>query len=230
MNWMLFEWKLIVRNKRLQQLFIVSVIFLPLIIYMQFADSILLKEYFILKECFLWAIFATPANLATLAFSMNAIFMEKLVITRGAIFQLLQAKYRLYSMISIALFILFLPSMYLGIKFIELIAAFLFSVGFVFFGLFLTSLSSYRPFNINANYFCNFQGFDAANYFFPILVIMVAVGFIALFYWLFNETVTLIAMSISGLIFMATNKIWLRNISTSFEKSKYRRLECFREK
>jgi len=235
MNWILFEWKLIVRNKRLRQIFIVTGLFLPLLVYMQLADQLQLakswlKGIFLFKEFLFWAVFTVPAtNYAVLAFSMDATFIEKLVITRESIFQLLQAKYRLYSIISIVLFILFLPSMLWGIKFIELIAALLFSIGFVSFGLFWSSLVSYKPFDIKASYFYNFQGFDASNYFFPILVLIVASGFIAFFYWLFNETITLIAMSIIGIIFIVTNKIWLGKISKSFERTKYRRLERFRE-
>jgi hypothetical protein len=197
---------------------------------MQLANEGLIKEAFLFKEFFLWAIFALPANFATFAFSTNAAFIEKQIITPLSIFQLLQAKYRLYCIISIVLFILFLPTIFLGVKIMELVAAFLFSTGFAFFGLFCSSLLSYKPFDIKASSFYNYQGVDAATYFFPILVLIVAVGFTTLFYWLFNETITLIAMSLIGLVFIATNRIWLRKISKSFEKTKYYRLECFREK
>jgi len=229
MKWILFEWKLIIRNKRLIQMFITSVLLLPFIIYTQLATSGLVKEIFLFKEFFLWAMFAMPAHFATLAFSCDAAFIEKLVITRGAIFQQLQAKYKLYAVISLALFILFLPSMFLGVKLIELAAALVFAVGFVFFGLFWTSLYSYKPFNIKASYFYNFQGIDTTNYFSPILVILVAFGFTALFYWIFNETIALIAMSLIGVVFITTNKIWLKQVSANFKKSKYRRLDRFRE-
>ncbi|GHT76186.1 hypothetical protein FACS189463_0770 [Bacteroidia bacterium] len=120
--------------------------------------------------------------------------------------------------------------MLLDVKFMELIAAFLFAVGFAFFGLFYSSLLSYKGFDIKASYFMNYQGADSGNYFFPMVVMLVGVGFIALFDWLSNEIITLIAMSFAGLIFIITNRIWLEKIGKSFEKTKYRRLECFREK
>ncbi|GHT09541.1 hypothetical protein FACS189426_08280 [Bacteroidia bacterium] len=230
MNLILFEWKLIVRNKRLRQLFVVSALLLPLMFYIQLADSTLLKECFVIKECFLWAIFTLPANFATLAFSINASFIEKQVIAPLSIFKILQAKYRLYCITSGVLFILFLPSLFLGIKLMQLVAAFLFSVGFAFGGLFYSSLFSYKPFNIKASYFANYQGFDAGNYFFPMLMVIVALGLLSLFYWFFNEIITLTAMSLTGLVFIATNRIWLGKIGKNFEKSKYHRLECFREK
>ena len=230
MNLIEFEWKLIVRNKRLRQLFIVSKILLPLIIYFQFVNSDLLKGSFLLREFLLWGIFALSANFATFAFSFNATFIEKQLIAPLPVFKLLQAKYRFSCIVSIGLFIAFLPGVFLGIKFIELVAAFLFSVGFVFFCLFWTSLFAYKPFDIKASYFSNYQGYEAGSYFFPMLALLVAFGLNALCYWLFNETVTLITLSFIGLVFIATNSIWLEKISKSFEKTKYRRLERFREK
>jgi hypothetical protein len=180
---------------------------------------------------FLWLLFALPDNFfAALIFSVNASFIEKQLIAPMPIFKILQAKYRLFAIISFLLFVIFLPSMFLGVKFIELAAAFLFATGFLFFALFWTSLTSYKPFDIKATYFYNFQGFDVANYFSPILIIAIAFGLMFLFYWLFNEIITLIFMSLIGLIFISTNTIWLKKISGSFEKTKYRRLECFREK
>jgi len=230
MNWILFEWKLIIRNKRLRQTFIVSVLLLPSIVYMQFVNPIV-QENIMLREWFLWLVFSLPATFfATQTFSIDAMFIEKLVIVHMSIFQLLQAKYRLYSIISVVLFILFLPSMFLEVKLMELVAAFLFSIGFVFCGMFLTSLASYKPFDIKATYFYNFQGFDAGNILFLYLLIIVSMGLTGLLFLLFSETVALIAMSLIGLVFIVTSNIWLKKISTSFEKTKYRRLECFREK
>jgi hypothetical protein len=195
-------------------------------------NSTLLKEpgAFLIRECFLWIIFAIPANFATLAFSINATFIERQIIAPLPVFKILQAKYRLFCIVSVILFILFLPSIFSGIKLTELIAAFLFAAGFGFFGLFLTSLTSYKPFNVKASSFYNFQGFHASNYLSPLLVLMVGVCFTELFYWLFNETITLIAMSLTGIVFIATSRIWLEKISKSFEKTRYRRLERFREK
>ncbi|MDR0865248.1 MAG: DUF5687 family protein [Candidatus Symbiothrix sp.] len=228
MNLILFEWKLIVRNKRLKQMFMMSM-YLYLLFYLQLTISASLKETFLIREFFIWAMFVIPAGFAPIV-NINAAFIEKQLITPLSIFQLFQAKYRLYCIVSIVLFILFLPSLFFGIKLMELVAGLLFAVGFGFLGLFYLSLWAYKPFDIKASYFANYQGFDAGSYFSPILGLMLAFGFTALFYWLFNETITLIAMSLIGLVFIVTNRIWLKKISKSFEKTKYYRLECFREK
>jgi hypothetical protein len=199
-------------------------------VYMQFVSPGLPMEIFVVKELLLWVIIAVPASFATFAFNISAAFIEKQLITPLPIFKLLQAKYRLYCIVSIVLFILLLPTIFFGVKIIELVAALLFSIGFAFFGLFLTSLVSYKPFDIKASSFYNYQGVDTAAYFSPILVLVAAFGLTALFHWIFNETVTLIAMSLTGLVFIATNRIWLRIISEKIGKTKYYRLERFREK
>jgi hypothetical protein len=200
-------------------------------IYVQFINpDSLMMEIFVLKEFFLWGLIALPAHFATFAFSMNAAFIEKQLITPLPVFKLLQAKYRLYCILSIVLFMLLLPTIFLGVKIFELVAALLFSTGFASFGLFLTSLVSYKPFDIKASYYYNYQGVDGGNYFAPLLVMAVALGFTALFYWLFNEIITLIILSLIGLVFILLNKIWLGKISEKFEKTKYYRLERFREK
>ena len=230
MNLVLFEWKLIVRSKRLKQQLIMSAIIFPLIVYLQLMG--MSREVFLLKMFFLWIMFALPANFATFSFGANAAFMDKLLIApAGSIFKILQAKYRLYYILSIVFFVMFLPSMFLGIKLIELIAAFLFAVGLMFFSLFLISLLSHKPFDIKASTTSfNYQEMDVGNMLMPMLVMSLAFGIVALFHWLFNETITLVAMSLIGTVFIATHKIWLKKISKSFEKTKYRRLERFREK
>ena len=229
MNLVLFEWKLIVRNKRLAQMGIATIL-LCFMFYFQLTTSVLQKDIFFIKMCFLLAVFSLPANFASLSFNINATFIEKQLISPVSISKVLQAKYRFFGIIAFVLFVMFLPTIFIGVKLMELVAAFLFAVGFVFFCLFYSSLFSYKPFNIKASAFFNYQGFDAGNYFFPMLVVIVALGFMALFCWLFNETITLIAMSLIGLVFIVTNRIWLEKISKSFEKTKYRRLERFREK
>jgi hypothetical protein len=229
MNLILFEWKLIVRNKRLKQQ-LMLMLWIVAVIYIQFKNSNLLKETFLIKELLLWATFVMSANFATWAFNINAAFIEKQIIAPMSVFKILQAKYRLFCIIASVLFIVFLPSMSLGIKLMELVAAFLFAVGFGFFGLFLTSLFSYKPFDIKASTFFNYQGVNIGNYFFPILVMIVDFCFIILLYNLFNEIITLIVMSLVGLVFIVANSVWLKKISESFEKTKYYRLERFREK
>jgi hypothetical protein len=119
--------------------------------------------------------------------------------------------------------------MFLGIKLFQIIASFLYSTGFIFFGFFSISLLSKKTFDIKATSFYNWQGYDMSSQLYPILIILFAAGFTAFIYWLFGETATYTVMSAIGVTFIATHKIWLDHICRKFEKTKYKRLECFRE-
>jgi hypothetical protein len=202
------------------------------IVYPQFINpESLVKEFFLLKEFYLCAVFMLPATFATFTFGVNSSFIEKQITTPLSVFKILQGKFRFFSIVSICLFVAFLPSLFLEIKILELAAAFLFSVGFVFCGLFFTSLSSYKPFDIKASSFYNYQGSnDAGSVFVQVVVMLIVCGLVALIYLLFNQTVTLIMMSIVGIIFIATNRIWLKFIAQRFEETKYLRLERFNKK
>jgi hypothetical protein len=216
------------RNKRLKQQFIVFMVMIPLMVYMQLLGS-LAQESFLIKGFWFWMIFILPASLAPNSFAINASFIEKQLSMPLSVFEFLQAKYRFFSISSLIFFVLFLPSLFLGIKIMELIATLLFAVGFTYFVLFCSALFSYKPLDIKASSFYNYQGIDAGNFLLPLVVILIALAFSVLSFWLFGENVTLIAMSIIGLFFIATHKIWLKHIATKFEATKYKRLEKFRE-
>jgi hypothetical protein len=229
MSLVLFEWKLIIRNKRLKQQFFAMLLIL-LVFCIQIATNSLVKETFLIREFFLWTAFSISAHLATYTFGINTTFIEKQLTIPLPISKILQAKYKFFFRVSTVFFILYLSSTFLGTKVFEIIAAFLFAVGFGFCGLFCTSLFSYKPFDIKASNFANYQGNDVGSILTPFLVLAVAFGFMAFFHWIFNENVVLIAMSVIGLLFIVTHKIWLKFIADRFGKNKYYRLERFRKK
>ena len=231
MSLLLLEWKLLTRNKRLKQQFILILLFFPFIVYVQLATNSLVQENFLLKELFLFLMFLLPvSNSSLVVFGVNAAFIEKQVTTPLSIYQIIKAKYRFYCIESFLLLIIFLPSLFIGVNIFEITAAFLFAVGFMYFSLFMISLISYKPFDVKSSTFYNFQGIDAGSYIYTILVYVVAFGFMMLFYLLCNETVALIAMSFLGFVFIVTNRIWLGFIARKFEKTKHYRLERFNEK
>ena len=230
MNLLLLEWKLLTGNKRLKQQLIVSMLILPFLIFLQLAYP-QVRESFFRKENLLFLLFVcTIPNFSLIVFCINAAFIEKQVTTPLPIYKIVKAKYRLYCILSLLLFIAFLPSVYIGIKILELAGAFLFCIGFIYFGVFIFSLFTYKPFNVKSSGFFNYQGQTVGMYIYAILLVAVAYGFVALFYFMYNETVALIAMSVIGLVFIATNRIWLGFIAQRFEKTKHYRLERFNEK
>jgi hypothetical protein len=188
--------------------------------------------YFIWRILFLIALLALPGTFyAPLCLTSNASFVEKLLTTNPkALFYSLQAKYYLYCIFSLIMLLSILPSIFIGVKIIEIISSFLFSIGFMHFLLFHCSLLSYQPLDIKSTSFYNLQGLTFLNQFIPILFFTFILGFIALMNWFFDEKITLIIISTIGIIFISMHKLWLRTICSHFEKTKYRRIECFREK
>lgn len=231
MKLIFLEWKLIVRNQRLKQQFPLIILAFPLLIYMQLLNpGSFVIENFLIKELYLCALFAVTAGFAPMAFGVNAGFIEKQLTMPLSVFEILQAKYRFSVILAILLFIVFLPTTFLEIKFTELVAALLFAIGFLFFVLFYSAPFSYKPYDIKASNFYNYQGVDLGNYLYPLLFLAISIGIMILSYLFFNENITLIVMSAIGFVFVATHKIWLKAISRKFEKTKYYRLERFRGK
>ncbi|MDR2679779.1 MAG: DUF5687 family protein [Tannerella sp.] len=231
MNLLLFELKLILRNKRLRQVFFMSFILVIFILYPPFMGrSATIREYFILQELFIIGCIPLHGSFfATLAFSINGSFWERLMTSPLPVKNILASKYRFLCIISLADVLLMSPCLFLGVKLFQLIAAYLYVIGFVFFGFFYISLFPKETLDIKATSFYNWQGYDISSQLLPCLFLLFAIGFIAFIYWLFGETATYTVMSAIGIAFIATHKIWLDHICRKFEKTKYKRLECFRE-
>lgn len=231
MSDILFEWKLIIRNKRLTQSFILLLIFIPFM-YLS-PNKAELFGCFLIRMCFWITLMSVIASyIGTFLFSTDASFIEKILTLPNALFRSIVSKYHLCLIISVSIALILLPISFVTKEIIvfEIIAALFFSIGFIFFALFYFSLISYKPFDVKASNFANHQGFNAIIYFGQILTLGCSIGFIILLHQLLGETVTLIIISIIGILFLGTHKFWLRGICRGFEKTKHKRLERFREK
>ncbi|MDR3226301.1 MAG: DUF5687 family protein [Prevotellaceae bacterium] len=229
MNLILFEWKLMTRNKRLKQQFVILVFF-PLVVYMYFFNQKIIENAFY-KDFLLIAMFLpSGACFAPFSIGMNSAFIEKQITIPIALFKILQAKYRLYCIIALFLFIILLPSVFLGVKIPELVATFFFSVGFLFFVYFLTVLLSYKAFDIKGSSFINYQGADFGNWFLPAILLAVIYSVMSTLYIFFSSKIIITSMAVTGLICIATSNLWLNFIAKKIVKKRYYRLERFREK
>jgi hypothetical protein len=190
----------------------------------------MVKDYPVFGIFFIFAgLAAVGSYFAIFVFSMNGSFMERLITSPLSVNKILETKYYFLCIVSFIMLLLMFPLMLLGISFFQLISSFLYAIGFLYFGFFYTSLYSYKTLDIKKTSFYNFQGINVANYLFPILLLVGATGLVVLIHWLLREIVTWTVMFATGLIFVATHKIWLKYISKKFEKTRYKRLECFRE-
>jgi hypothetical protein len=128
------------------------------------------------------------------------------------------------------MFMILLPSLLLSVKLIELLAAFLFSLGFIYFVCFQCARFNFKGMDIKATKYYNWQGFNSYQFIIGFIVVFLPGCIAFAINQFFGENIVLLVMSITGIGFIVTNKCWLMSIAKSFEKTRYRRLECFREK
>jgi|GEM_PF-4147840 len=229
-NLLLFEWKLFFRNKRLKQQF-----FMLIVLFLWFSfmltTSPTMQESPLIIEVFLIGMMSLFAQFVVYSLATNASFIEKQWTTPLSIFKILQTKYYFFCILSLIPFVLFLPMLFLGqAHVLNLFSNFLFVIGFMFFGSFFSVIFSYKPFDIKASSFYNYQGMDKGNYLYPTFVVLLGVGSVILIYWQLGETITVIFKTVVGLAFITTHKTWLAFITKKIEKKKYYRIERFRKK
>ena len=229
-NLLLFEWNLYIRNKRLKQQFFMTIV-LILIFSVQLTTLFLQQESPLFVEVFLIGIMSLFAQYAVLSLAVNALFIEKQLTMSLSMFKILQAKYYFFCILSLIPFVLFLPVLFSGqVHFLSFLSTFLFVIGYVLFGIFYSILFSYKPFDIKASGFYNYQGADKGNYLFPVFIMFFGIGLVVLVHWQLGEMVAVIFKAVVGLAFIATHKIWLNFIAKKIEKKKYYRIERFRKK
>jgi len=229
-NLLLFEWKLFFRNKRLKQQF-----FMLIILFLWFSFMITTSPTYqdasLFLEVFLIAMMGIFAQFAVYSLATNAFFIEKQLTSPFSIFKILQIKYCFFCILSLIPFVLFLPILFSGqVHFLNLLSTFLFVVGFTLFSSFFSILFSYKPFDIKASSFYNFQGADKGNYFYPLFIMLLGIGSVVLVYWQLGETIAVIFKAVIGLAFIATHRVWLTFIARKVEAKKYYRIERFRNK
>ncbi|MDR3219163.1 MAG: DUF5687 family protein [Dysgonamonadaceae bacterium] len=215
-----FEIKLMYRSKRIKQVFVTAVYFILFFYLELFTGSKFFVDYFIGKIIYIPLIIALPGiTLAQYFFGIESNFICKLMTIPVSHNAILIRKYYLYCLMSFCVFILLIPSLFFGIKMIELISSFMMAIGpFLFLG-FVTSLFNTEKYDLNAGIFVNWQGNSIKQYL--IMLILFAFVFVVLYSltFLFSEKEILLCMAIFGLIFIASCKIWILHIAEYYDKS-----------
>jgi hypothetical protein len=188
-------------------------------------------DSFLVRIFFLFGLICLPGVIySQFIFSTEASFIDKLTISPLPVYSILKAKYRLYCFFAMIVAILFLPGILLEVKVIEILSAFLFAIGFMYFVGFQCARFNYKRLDIKATKYYNWQGFTWNQQAISLLALFVPGGIIFLINHFGGENTTLLIMAVIGLGFIVTNKFWLISLSRNFEKTRYRRLECYREK
>ena len=142
---------------------------------------------------------------------------------------LLKAKYIFYSLLLIAPFLLMLPAVISGKwSLLMLVSYMIFTMGFQFFIAFQTAV--YNKITVPLNTKMTDKAGLKTNYIQIVLVVIVFIVpniLVNILQSVFSENVAYLTMLFIGLCFIATHRLWLRNVYNRLMKRKYANLEGF---
>lgn len=172
-------------------------------------------------------IFGTMNLLGLMSYEGN--YIDCMLTHRENILSLLKAKYVFYSLLLIAPFLLMLPAVISGKwSLLMLVSYLIFTMGFQYFIAFQTAV--YNKITVPLNTKMTDKAGLKTNY---IQLVLVAIVFIVpnilvnILQSLFSENIAYLTMLLIGLGFIATHRLWLRNVYNRLMKRKYENLEGF---
>ena len=223
-EYMRLELKMLLRNKitkaSLRTITILVIAFSLVLSFTDIYDGAGMKRFLQVYNFIIFGIlFLSPLM------SYEGNYIDGLMSRKESIFNLLRAKYILYSLGILIPWILMIPAMVMGkLTVFSCTAMALFTAGFIYFVLF--QLAVYNTSTISLNMKMtnrNNMGTGMQN-----LISCAALFLPLIFTLLMGETAANWILTIVGLGFIATNKFWLKNIYQRFMKRRYKNLEGFR--
>lgn len=225
---MQLEIKLLLRNatpkKALRSGFFTMAMICAFIVLSDVYDSSGMTNFWGL---YAFMIFGTMNLLGLMSYEGN--YIDCMLTHRENILSLLKAKYVFYSLLLIAPFLLMLPAVISGKwSLLMLVSYLIFTMGFQYFIAFQTAV--YNKITVPLNTKMTDKAGLKTNY---IQLVLVAIVFIVpnilvnILQSLFSENIAYLTMLLIGLGFIATHRLWLRNVYNRLMKRKYENLEGF---
>lgn len=225
---MQLEMKLLLRNatpkKALKSGFFTMALLCAFIVLSDVYDSDGMTNFWGL---YAFMIFGTMNLIGLMSYEGN--YIDCLLTHRENILSLLKAKYIFYSLLLIAPFLLMLPAVISGKwSLLMLVSYMIFTMGFQFFIAFQTAV--YNKITVPLNTKMTDKAGLKTNYIQIVLVVIVFIVpniLVNILQSVFSENVAYLTMLFIGLCFIATHKLWLRNVYNRLMKRKYENLEGF---
>lgn len=225
---MQLEIKLLLRNatpkKALRSGFFTMAMICAFIVLSDVYDSSRMTNFWGL---YAFMIFGTMNLLGLMSYEGN--YIDCMLTHRENILSLLKAKYVFYSLLLILPFLLMLPAVISGKwSLLMLVSYLIFTMGFQYFIAFQTAV--YNKITVPLNTKMTDKAGLKTNY---IQLVLVAIVFIVpnilvnILQSLFSENIAYLTMLLIGLGFIATHRLWLRNVYNRLMKRKYENLEGF---
>ena len=224
-NYITLEIKLICRSKRIKQFMILTTYFLFFIYYQLFIQGTLFIHSFFLKTILPMVIALPGMVLSQFFFGIEANYISKTMTVPVTFRHILIQKYQLYCLMSLGMFLLLLPTLFWGVKITELLVSLLLAMGFYLFLGFWSSVLSDKRLDLDARGFANWQGNTIKQYILPNLLLIFASLILYCSTLFFSEEIILWGMSVIGLIFIASSRIWLSSLANYYDKRKHDRIE-----
>lgn len=222
------EIKLLTRNKNPRKAFcsaILTMIMLSaVVIFSDIYDSVAMTNFWALYN---FVLLGSMILVRVMGYEGN--YIDCMLVRRENILTLLRAKYIFYSMLLVLPFLLMLPVVLSGKwSFFMLVSYGVFTMGFQYCCLFQAAV--YNKQTIPLNEKLTTKGGLDGNYIQMVIMaglFIVPNAIVNILQSVFSENIAYTVMLVIGLVFIVTNKIWLRNIYRRMMKRKYATLESF---
>jgi len=222
------EMKLISRNKNPRKSFIfATAIILAFSLAISFTD-IYDEPYYSNFFClYNYAIFGSMILIKIMCHEAN--FIDCLMVRKENILQMLQAKYLFYSTLLLFPFLLMLPTVFTGKwSLFMLISYAVFTMGVQYFIFFQMAVYNTQASPLNTKLISK-AGME--NNYFQVVVEMgclfVPMAFVSILQFFWSNTASYFIMLALGIVFIATHRLWLRNIYHRMMKKKYQLLSGY---
>lgn len=227
-EYMRLELKLLLRNKvckySLRMVILLVLVFSSLISFTSVYDGDGMKNFLVVYNFVIFGILFLSSIM-----SYEGNYIDGLMSRKESIYNLLRAKYTVYSIAILIPFILMIPAMITKkVAVMSCVSWAIFSVGFVYFCLFQMAVYNNRTVNLSVrmtgrNVGTGLQNLIAgASFGVPLILNVVLKTLIG------QETASWVLIII-GLSFILTSNLWIKNVYHRFMKRRYKNMEGFRD-
>lgn len=223
------EVKSLMRNKNMRNSFVfgtIAIIALSLVIsFTDIYSDGFTKNFWVVYNFILYG-----ATMLIKIMSAEGNYIDGLMVHKENIMQLLKAKYYFYSALLILPLVLMLPTVFTGkYTLLALVSMMAFAAGPVYCLLMQTAVYNRQTIPLNTKFIS--RGSIETNYFMiasELAAMFAPVFLISILKTFFSDNTTFITLLIIGIAFIATHKIWIRNIYKRIMQRRYKNMEGFR--
>lgn len=223
------EVKSIMRNKNMRNSFIFAngiVLLLSIIIsFTDIYDSPFMNTFW---SVYNFAIYGAMILVKVMCNEGN--YIDCLIVRKENLISLLRAKYYFYSILLIVPFMLMIPTLIMGkYTLLQLVAVMAFTMGVEYCVFLQMAVYNKQTIPLNTK-FIGKGGMENSSMqiVIELLVFFVPIVFIMLATSLLGDTAGMVLVLVTGLVFIATHRLWIRNIYQRLMKRRYENFEGFR--